>query len=570
MTDHANMTILRFQRASLLALGGTEAHGKRLGNVPHVDLSRTHLNEYLIGHENLRELADARIVEMQRYNASLKRASLKRRRRTTPIKAHDAAIEEAGDEPSALADVIGWPWDPKNEKQFTEGFLSVSHDWFLDAYGEIDPVRVEQFKDFALRFMAAEFGREVIYARLDMDEKTPHVSFVIAPEHFRKNNGRRELTHAQHRVFGQKEHVKLIDADAKGNDFCVRSYELLQDRVAICAADCGLDIDRGARRAETERAQIFVGETVIKRKNISPSRGRELAAALVGDAEAARAKAEQDAVAIERRLQSVDKNAREIRKKREEVDLLTKSAAQKETVADRQVKALSAKEQAMEVGSAAILAEELAYLAPKDDRKESLTWGPNKPKDPERQSYLQRVIQPARDWLIGFAKRIWQITQREKDLAKTEAEQRRRAACMAEAVAKAGHSVPEWLQAIALGTALQYDRRSFPGAWSIPKDARADDVDARLMRKTNFDLLHAWRATRDAVALCDDIPDLRDDFRRGLAVIEHGARQRGFNLKTGRHHPERAQDPQRARIHRDELPESIELRPDRSAQPQVR
>jgi hypothetical protein len=392
MTDHTNMIILRFQRASLLALGGIEAHGKRLGNVPHVDLSRTHLNEYLIGHENLRELAYARIVEMQLHNASLKRTSLKRRRRTTSMKAHDAAIEEAGDDPSALSEVIGWPWDPKNEKQFTEGFLSVSHDWFLDASGEIDPERVEQFKDFALQFIAAEFGREVIYARLDMDEKTPHVSFVIAPEHFRKDNARRELTHAQHPVFGRKEYVKLIDTDANESDFCVRSYELLQDRVAICAADCGLDIGRGARRAETERAQILVGETIIKRKNTSPSRGRELAAALVGEAEAARVKAEQDAAAIERRLQSVDKNAREIRKKREEVDLLAKSAAHKETVADQQVKALTAKEQAMEVGSAAILAEELAYLAPNEDRTEGLTWGRNKPKDPERQSYLQRVI----------------------------------------------------------------------------------------------------------------------------------------------------------------------------------
>jgi hypothetical protein len=162
------------------------------------------------------------------------------------------------------------------------------------------------------------------------------------------------------------------------------------------------------------------------------------------------------------------------------------------------------------------------------------------------------------------------LTQREKDLAKIEAEQRRRAAFLVQAEAKAGRSAPQWLEEIALGTAPQYDRRSFPGAWPIPKDARADDVDARLMRKTNLDLLHAWRATRDAVALCDDIPDLRDDFRRGLAIIEHGAQQRGFDLKTGRHHPERAKDPQRAQMHRDELPESIELRQDRSAQHRVR
>jgi hypothetical protein len=400
MTMQSNMTILRFKRVSILALGGIEAHGKRLGEVAHVDLSRTHLNEYLIGHENLCDLADARIVEMQRYNADLRRASLKRRRRTSAVKAHDTAIEAAGDDPAALAQVVGWPWDPKNEKPFVEGILSVSHDWFLDQIGAIDAGKVDQFKVFALQFLNAEFGREVIYARLDMDEKTPHLSFVIAPEHIRKDSGHRELSHAQHRVFGQKQNVKLIDEDANEKDFRIRSYELLQDRVALCAANCGLDIARGKRRAATERQQRLRGEAVIKRKNISPARGRELAVALVGEADAARTKVAQDQAAIERRLKSIDTNACEIRRKRNEVDLLASNAAQKEKISDQKVKGLTEKEKAMNVGAAAILAEELAYLPPNEDRKESLTWGSNKPKDRERQNFLKTVIQPARDWLI--------------------------------------------------------------------------------------------------------------------------------------------------------------------------
>jgi hypothetical protein len=172
--------------------------------------------------------------------------------------------------------------------------------------------------------------------------------------------------------------------------------------------------------------------------------------------------------------------------------------------------------------------------------------------------------------LPSFAKRMWLLTQREKDLEKAAAEQRRRATLLAEAEAKAGRQSPQWLSEILRDAAPQHDRRSFPGAWPIPQNARPKDVDAMLMRKTNLDLLHTWRATADAAALSENNPALRDEFLRGVKIIEHGAQQRGFDLKTGKHHPERATDQKRARIHCDELPDAIQARPDRSPQPRAR
>lgn len=162
------------------------------------------------------------------------------------------------------------------------------------------------------------------------------------------------------------------------------------------------------------------------------------------------------------------------------------------------------------------------------------------------------------------------MTQREKSLEKAAAEQRRRAALLAEAEAKAGRQAPHWLNEILRDDPQQYDRQSFPGAWPIPQNTRPTDIDAMLMRKPNLELLHAWRATADAAALSENNPALRDEFLRGVKVIEHGAQQRGFDLKTGKHHPERATDQHRARIHSDELPDLIQIHSDRSRQPWMR
>lgn len=131
MKDQRDLILLRFERRTQHQLGAIEAHGKRQGDTEHVDPSRTHLNEFLVGDENLRDLANERIVELQKINAERKRQSLKKGRRTGQLRDLNAALDAAGDDPSLLAEVVGSPWDAKNVHPFTEGMLSISHDWFL-------------------------------------------------------------------------------------------------------------------------------------------------------------------------------------------------------------------------------------------------------------------------------------------------------------------------------------------------------------------------------------------------------------------------------------------------------
>jgi hypothetical protein len=201
--------VLRYRRIARAALSGIEAHGKRQGDdLDHVDSSRSHLNEFLVGGPDgaeLQFLADARIVEMQKENAALKLAALVRGRRTRPRKEFDAAVEAARDDPQALAEVVGWPWHHNNPLPFTEGLLSFSHEWFLDDEGTEDPAKLDAFQSFVVDYLEATFGQEVIYLRLDRDEKTPHVHYVTAPEIREGRFGHRWLSHSSHRLFGRKE-----------------------------------------------------------------------------------------------------------------------------------------------------------------------------------------------------------------------------------------------------------------------------------------------------------------------------------------------------------------------------
>ena len=181
MEKKTNKIVQRFERLTHHQISLIEAHGKRHCPVPNVDRGRTQDNEFLVGDANLVGIANARIADMQKENAERKIASLKKRRRTGEREALEAALLKAGDDPHRLAEVIGWPWDKKNTKPFTEGVLSISHDWFLGEDGKIAGGRVDEFRAFAVGYVRETFGDDLIYARLYLDEKTPHLQFVIAP-----------------------------------------------------------------------------------------------------------------------------------------------------------------------------------------------------------------------------------------------------------------------------------------------------------------------------------------------------------------------------------------------------
>ncbi len=550
MKEPENLIVLRYQRVTYHGVGGIEAHGKRLGgDLKNVDPARTDLNEFPIGHPDLREIVDAHIARMQIDNAERKRASLKRRRRKTDIIDLDAALEEAGEDPHALAEVAGWPWDPKNVHPFTEGILSVSHEWFLNDDGKIDPAKVHTFRNFSLGYLGDEFGGEVLYARLDLDEKTPHLSFLIAPEHENRKSRRRELSHRQHRLFGMEEVQSLFDDEEPDPTLTRRSYELLQDRVADYAEAHGLDFARGERRAEKERFQRQAGEQVTKRRNVSPSRGREIAAI-----EAAAAAQDREAAA---------RSTSEASKLREEAARAASQAQKTREAADRERRALkkewaslAAREESLMIGTQAIIDEELAYSPPTEEKAEGLTWGRNKPEKEERRAWLSEKIKPARDWLVGFARSMIGFQQLRDT---TLADQAERAQAIVDAESRQGRKPPQtMLDAIREAGVGPREELSIPNAWALPKEMTSEQIDKHLAAMSNTAICDAYAPTRDARDLTEH-SDIQTRYKAGLHHIAKEAERRGLDVELREHHPAKGSDPKRARIHIDSPPRNIRV-----------
>ena len=555
MGQEKNKIVLRFERVSHHQLGLIEAHGKRRGKVPNVDRERTSHNEFLVGDENLVGIANSRIGQMQLENAERKIASLNKRRRTTERKALQAALEKAGDNPHRLADVIGWPWDEKNTRPFTEGVLSISHQWFLDETGIVADAQVDQFRTFALDYVRETFGDDLLYMRLDLDEKTPHVQFVIAPEHENPKTGRRELSHRRHSVFGRSEMRSFFDG-IQGDEEHIGSYELLQDEAAAFAWDRGLDVERGVCRAALNRVRQEIGDEIMRREHVPPARGRELAAAIVADAEQKRRAAQLETAKTER----------------------IAAEANRERDAARSTKAGAvAYARAIEVGTEAIEDEQIVYRPAAEKKPEGLAWGPNAPKEEAAQKSLIKTLQPAFSWLVGFARRMLRLKMKEADLETRarqmelrDAEQRRRASVLAEQTKAQGRTVPAAVAALAGAERTPYvpDRvDDFPGAFAVRKGSDPKALQTKLDRMTNCDLRQAWAATSDACALVPRNVPIAGDFDRGCVVLEFAAGQRGYDLNTGKHAPARAKDPQRANLHTDQDAQVIRvIRRDRQRQ----
>jgi hypothetical protein len=530
--------VLRFERTSDYGIGGVAAHGKRKGKVPNVDPERTDENQFLIGHADLRALCDERIVKLQKKIVRRRIESLRKSRHTKKRKDLEAALEAAGDDKHALAELVGLPWDDKNVKPWTQGVLSASHEFFQNASGDVDPAKTEEFLSFAKAYLETEFGSEVLYARADLDEKTPHVHFVVAPEHEERRTGNPMLSHHQHRLFGQIETIEGKDEAENENLWRKRSYELFQDRVANFAEAFDIDLRRGKNRVAGEREQIARGEEVSKRKNTRPSRGRDLAAMLVADATDESAKLlfeaeELEAAAKTKNRKAEDKVAEAQRKEREADALMV----------------------GMTRGLEALEQEEIAYKPASETRGDGLTYGPKAPKEERARKALRDTIRPAYERLVGFARKLF---ERMSAIEIQEAENRRVATELAAEDRRVRGQHSNVLERITKGLRPdQYTGDDFPDAFRVPLDMTDDALTKTLANMSNRELKLRHGASLDAANLTEDDPDLAVEYGRGAQAIELVAGMRGFDLETGRHDPDKATDPALAHQHTDGDPEPI-------------
>lgn len=217
------------------------------------------------------------------------------------------------------------------------------------------------------------------------------------------------------------------------------------------------------------------------------------------------------------------------------------------------------KTDAFECGIQAIEERQIDYRPATEDDLEGLGFGPKAPEaENDRRSLMDRIT-PAFDLLIGFARRVFRVRERENAQKTEAAELRRRAMVVENLMSKARQTVPEGIAAIVAGAALPLDEDSFPGAWAISTDVNIPALRKRLAATTNLDLRSAYQATRDAMLLSDEDEVLQRKYANGVKVIEVNAAERGFDLETGRQNMKTAANPKVAALHTDQFMEPIKV-----------
>lgn len=423
--------------------------------------------------------------------------------------------------------------------------MSASPEFFNDENGSWHDAKVEDFLTFAKAYIETEFGREVLYARADLDEKTPHVHFVVAPEHEERRTNVPMLSHSQHRLFGQVEYEKSKDPDGDEQIWRKRSYELFQDRVAMFAGVYEIDLHRGEQRAAENRKRRRRGEKVIRRKHTSPAQGREDAKKMVAEAEEKLLRAEQAKADAARLKQQAERDRIAAQKDRE--------------VAALERAALDAYKAGLERGLEALDDDELVYASDTSGTDERLQDGPNMSDDDTIRDGIWNTIKPAYDWLLGFARKAF---LKSKELEK-EAARNRVEAHVLYVVDKElnGHDAVALKRMLRGINPEKYTGDHFPGAVSVPEKTNQDKVDAHFQGVPNPTLRKHYRPTLDAALLTEKHdPALSMRYRRAADAIEATAKMRGFNLETGRQNVLRATDPEQARKFTDQEPDPIRIR----------
>jgi hypothetical protein len=214
---------------------------------------------------------------------------------------------------------------------------------------------------------------------------------------------------------------------------------------------------------------------------------------------------------------------------------------------------------ALNLGSRAVAYRELDYRQASEEREEGVEFGPGAPRSKKKRERLMRAVRPAYDFVVDLAKKAFNFRRREAQAAKAEAQNRKAARSIAEERERTGQVVPSILTQIVDGEALPLDRDAFPGALFIARGSDAVSLQKQLDEMPNVSVRRTWVATWQSMNICDERPDLADDLGRGAAALEEAARQRGYDLESGRHHPEMARDPKRARLHVDAEPAPIRI-----------
>ncbi len=245
------------------------------------------------------------------------------------------------------------------------------------------------------------------------------------------------------------------------------------------------------------------------------------------------------------------------------------------------------KAKALDAGVSAVLEEKVVYRPSTSKRAEGLKYGRKAPSDSDERNQLAKRIQPAFDFVVGFAKRLAAVDEkmdaaeaikdraekhqiavndREDELEQAEAHVNWRSRVVAKTVKSMKGLVPKSLRFVvdALEGGQDPVREktadAFPDAWSVPKNPDLRGLQCKLDGMTNANLAGCFSATQDAYLLTEDEGNLQSTFATGIKILVHEAKQRGVNFETGKQDATKALCQDRARLHTDGPPAPIRVK----------
>lgn len=215
------------------------------GDLSHVDLEASELNEVLHCEPKWQETIKAEVAAAKRGNFRERMEALSKKGR----KAEREALIVEGESD---------PWRRCSGGPLREGILTVNKEWFGGTgQAEWDAVKVAAFKKAAIEFLLKHFpDGQLRYANAHHDEEAFHIHFVavVWTEKVTANRGLQKVLQASKNPL-------------------LKNYELAQDLAGEAFAPLG--IARGERRAEARRVAKEAGEDVPKkRRHIPPSEWR--------------------------------------------------------------------------------------------------------------------------------------------------------------------------------------------------------------------------------------------------------------------------------------------------------
>lgn len=588
--------VLRVQRRTLEDIPGFAMHESRSGgNLRHVDPERTKNNRVLIGSGHPARDLFAAFKDLAVANLEEEVKALRKSRGKKAAAAREAKGPQK-------------PFDPKNNRPWTEVLVSASPQYFSpngEPPGQWNEQRTEAFIQRVHDVLTEKFGDGVVHLSVHLDEETVHAHAAILPiiEKTSKRRGRQRLvSHRSHPEFFTPDVPKDALVDALGNPLegvarrekrlelqadVITGFERFQDSMGAAFADLG--IERGERHAERRRVDRFLGaEPDPAPVHRTTKEWRALQKAELKKQEQCTRDIEREAREAREATARALKSAAEAAGAKERTEAAEKKAAARLAEAEATQRAATeklVKAEAIERGIEAILAGDLVHDAPRDSVKV-----PEERLSDETRA-LPDAIRPAISIVTRLASKVARVTDNIrsrlfKALETREARVARREAALADrenAIRGAETIILAAAQGIERERA-KLDRRKpnvitmadilaevASGEWAQPSQEdqaemlrQLEDVvtlpkpktqadrmaeDRKLSRLTNKQLRQAYHATESAASLLDETPA---DFERGPAMMYHESERRGVDLSNGKQDVCRATEPLRARLHRDE------------------